>query len=147
MKEKAVKTMTSDAETIVRRAYHAAEGNVMDVQGFIDLFADDGVIHAGQKSFRGEELPYVVVFMGKLAPDVHRELQLGSRHGKRRRGRTVDPGHLHRAIRVAGRLHPTERSQARRPGHRLLVQRKQQDQGVQLLRQRQRHARTNGNTA
>jgi hypothetical protein len=32
----------------VRRAYHAAEGNVMDVQGFIDLFADDGVIHAGQ---------------------------------------------------------------------------------------------------
>jgi hypothetical protein len=74
MKEKAVKTMTSDAETIVRRAYHAAEGNVMDVQGFIDLFADDGVIHASQKSFRGEELPDVVVFMGKLAPDVHREL-------------------------------------------------------------------------
>jgi SnoaL-like domain len=61
-------------ETVVRRAYHAAEGNVMDVQGFIDLFADDGVMHAGQKTFHGEELPYVVVFMGKLAPDVHREL-------------------------------------------------------------------------
>jgi hypothetical protein len=59
--------MPPDAETIVRRAYHAAEGNVMDVQGFIDLFAHDGVIHAGQKTFRGEELPYVVVFMGKLA--------------------------------------------------------------------------------
>ena len=28
-------TVTTDAETIVRRAYHAAEGNVMDVQGFI----------------------------------------------------------------------------------------------------------------
>jgi SnoaL-like protein len=74
MKEQTKMTMPTDAETVVRRAYHAAEGNVMDVQGFIDLFADDGVIHAGQKSFRGEELPYVVVFMGKLAPDVHREL-------------------------------------------------------------------------
>jgi hypothetical protein len=50
-------TMTTDAETIVRRAYHAAEGNVMDVQGFIDLFADDGVFNAvGQKSFRGKHL-------------------------------------------------------------------------------------------
>jgi len=39
-------TVTTDAETIVRRAYHAAEGNVMDVQGFIDLFADDGVFNA-----------------------------------------------------------------------------------------------------
>jgi len=34
-------TVTTDAETIVRRAYYAAEGNVMDVQGFIDLFADE----------------------------------------------------------------------------------------------------------
>jgi hypothetical protein len=39
-------TVTTDAETIVRRAYYAAEGNVMDVQGFIDLFADDGVFNA-----------------------------------------------------------------------------------------------------
>jgi hypothetical protein len=68
-------TMSTDAETIVRRAYHAAEGNVMDVQGFIDLFADDGAFNAvGQQSFRGEHLGDPVVFMGKLAPDVHREL-------------------------------------------------------------------------
>ena len=46
--------MTTDAETVVRRAYHAAEGNVMDVQGFIDLFADDGVFNAGQESYRGK---------------------------------------------------------------------------------------------
>jgi hypothetical protein len=32
------------------------------------------VIHAGNMSFRGEQLSYVVVFLGKLAPDVHREL-------------------------------------------------------------------------
>ena len=50
MKEKTKMTTTTDAETVVRRAYHAAEGNVMDVQGFIDLFADDGVINAGKNS-------------------------------------------------------------------------------------------------
>jgi ketosteroid isomerase-like protein len=66
--------VTTDAETIVRRAYHAAEGSVMDVQGFIDLFADDGVFNAvGQQSFRGEHLGDPVVSMGKVAPDVHRE--------------------------------------------------------------------------
>jgi ketosteroid isomerase-like protein len=68
-------TMITNAENLVRRAYHAAEGNVMDVQGFIDLFADDGVFNAvGQASFRGEHLGDPVVSMAKLAPDVHREL-------------------------------------------------------------------------
>jgi hypothetical protein len=74
MKEKTEMTMTTDAETVVRRAYHLAEGNVMDVQGFIDLFADDGVLNAGQESYRGKHLGDPVVFLGKLAPDVHREL-------------------------------------------------------------------------
>ena len=32
--------MATDAETVVRRAYHAAEGDVPDLQGFRDLFAD-----------------------------------------------------------------------------------------------------------
>ena len=71
--------MATDADTIVRRAYHAAEGNVMDVQGFIDLFAEDGVFNgiggvSGKDSYRGEQLGDVVVWMGKLLPDVHREL-------------------------------------------------------------------------
>src|SRR5689334_6302095 len=47
-------SLTTSAETIVRRAYHLAEGNVMDVQGFIDLFADDGVIKAGLNSYRAD---------------------------------------------------------------------------------------------
>ena len=72
MKEKT--KMTTDPETIVRRAYHAAEGNVMDVQGFVDLFADDGEINAGTMNFRGEQLGWIVVFLAKFAPDVHREL-------------------------------------------------------------------------
>ena len=68
--------MTTDAEAVVRRAYHAAEGDVLDVQGFVDLFAEDGVFNnvVAQESYRGEHLGDLVVFMGKLAPDVHREL-------------------------------------------------------------------------
>ena len=48
--------MTTDAEAVVRRAYHLAEGNVMDVRGFMDLFADDGMLNAGGQSYRGEHL-------------------------------------------------------------------------------------------
>src|SRR5712692_2195504 len=67
--------MTTDAETVVRRAYHAAEGNVMNVQRFIDLFATDGVInmgHAGQEysgvgdeTYRGEQLGEIVLRVAK----------------------------------------------------------------------------------
>src|SRR5216683_2327548 len=71
--------MTTDTEALVRRAYHFAEGDVLGVQGFIDLFAEDGVFNgiggvSGQESYRGEQLGDVVVFMGKFLPDVHREL-------------------------------------------------------------------------
>lgn len=68
--------MTTDAEALVRRAYQLAEGNVMDVQGFMDLFAGDGVINAGGLSYRAEHLGDLVVSLAKLAPDVHRELHL-----------------------------------------------------------------------
>ncbi len=76
--------MTTDAEAIVRNAYRTAEGSVMDVQGFIDLFTEDGVInlgHAGQEyggdskeTYRGEQLGQLVIDLAKLYPDVHREL-------------------------------------------------------------------------
>ncbi|MFE6495659.1 nuclear transport factor 2 family protein [Streptomyces sp. NPDC057748] len=69
--------VNTDAETVVRAAYRAAEGSVLDVQGFMDLFAKDGVFNnvvAGE-SYRGEHLGDQVVLMGALAPDVHRELR------------------------------------------------------------------------
>jgi ketosteroid isomerase-like protein len=68
--------MTTDTEALVRRAYQLAEGDVLDVAGFIDLFAEDGVFNnvVGQESYRGEHLGDLVVWMGKLVPDVHREL-------------------------------------------------------------------------
>jgi ketosteroid isomerase-like protein len=72
-------TVTTDTEALVRRAYHLAEGDVLDVQGFIDLFTEDGVFNgiggvSGQESYRGEQLGDVLVWMGKFLPDVHREL-------------------------------------------------------------------------
>src|SRR3954447_4425327 len=71
--------LITDSEALVRRAYHLAEGDVLDAQGFIDLFAEDGVFNgiggvSGQESYRGEHLGDVVVWMGELLPDVHREL-------------------------------------------------------------------------
>jgi hypothetical protein len=71
--------MTTDTEALLRRAYHLAEGDVLDARGFIDLFAEDGVFNGiggvcGQESYRGEQLGDVIVFMGKFLPDVHQEL-------------------------------------------------------------------------
>jgi ketosteroid isomerase-like protein len=68
--------MTHDNKAIVRRAYHAAEGDVLDVAGFVGSFADDGVFNdiVGDESYRGEQLGDVVLRMAKLLPDVHREL-------------------------------------------------------------------------
>jgi hypothetical protein len=34
--------MTTGTEALVRRAYHTAEGDVLDARGFIGLFAEDG---------------------------------------------------------------------------------------------------------
>jgi len=66
----------AEAEALVRRAYELAEGSVLDVEGFADLFTDDGVFNnvVGQETYRGEHLGDLVAFMGALAPDVHREL-------------------------------------------------------------------------
>jgi len=84
----------------------------MDVQGFIDLFADDGVINAGQKSYRGEQLSYVVVFMGKLAPDLHRELHRVHVMGNGVAVELSIRGTFTGAVRVARRRHPAAQSQA-----------------------------------
>jgi hypothetical protein len=67
-------TMATDTEALVRRAYHLAEGDVLDVQGFIDLFAEDGVFNGiggatAEETYRGERLGDVVVFMRKFLPD------------------------------------------------------------------------------
>ena len=68
--------MTYDNEAIVRHAYHAAEGDVLDVAGFVGSFTEDGVFNnvVAQESYRGKHLGDLVVQMAELLPDVHREL-------------------------------------------------------------------------
>jgi ketosteroid isomerase-like protein len=68
--------MTYDNEAIVRHAYHAAEGNILDVAGFVGSFAEDGVFNnvVAQESYSGEHLGDLVLGMAKMVPDVHREL-------------------------------------------------------------------------
>ena len=70
---------TTDTEALVRHAYHLAQGDVLDVKGFVELFAEDGVFNGiggvtAQESYHGEHLGDVVAWMGQLMPDVHREL-------------------------------------------------------------------------
>jgi hypothetical protein len=52
-------TLTTDNEALVRRAHHFAEGDVLDVQGFVGLLAEDGVCNGiggvtARESYRGE---------------------------------------------------------------------------------------------
>ena len=67
---------TYDNEAIVRNAYRTAEGNVLDIPGWVGSFTDDGVFNnvSGEASYRGEHLKDVVITFAKMFPDVHREL-------------------------------------------------------------------------
>jgi SnoaL-like domain len=65
---------TNSAESIVRRAYHMAEGDVNDMEGFKNLFADDGVIRASGKTYQGDNLASILYFAKRIVPDVHREI-------------------------------------------------------------------------
>src|SRR6266481_2223007 len=68
--------MTYDNEAIVRNAYHTAEGNVLNIPGWIGSFTEDGVFTnvSGEASYRGEHLKDVVITFAKMFPDVHCEL-------------------------------------------------------------------------
>jgi SnoaL-like domain len=65
---------------VVLQAYHAGEGDSLDPQGFMDLFAADGVLNGiggvdGQDSLRGTQLSGLIVFLAQFLPDIHRELK------------------------------------------------------------------------
>ena len=62
---------------IVLRDYHVAEGKSLDVNTFVNSFAEDGVFNdmvAGQ-AYRGKALGDVLPYMANLFPDVHRDLK------------------------------------------------------------------------
>ena len=68
--------MSYDNEAIVRNAYHTAEGNVLDLPGWVGSFTEDGVFNnvTGDESYRGEHLKDIVIAFAKMFPDIHREL-------------------------------------------------------------------------
>ena len=131
---------TTDTEALVRRAYQLAEGNVMDVQGFRALFAADGMVNAGGQSYRGEHLGDPVVFLGKLAPDVHRVHVMGNVVAVELSIRGTFTGPFETP---AGVIQPTG-AKLDFPGPISGTCGRRQDQGVQLLRPSQHHARAAG---
>ena len=68
--------MMYDNEAIVRNAYHTAEGNVLDIPGWIGSLTEDGVFNNvdGEASYRGQHLKDIVIIFANMFPDVHREL-------------------------------------------------------------------------
>ncbi|MFD7155525.1 ester cyclase [Kribbella sp. NPDC059898] len=65
---------------VVLQAYHVGEGTVLDAQGFMQLFAADGVLNGiggvdGRSTLRGDQLGYLITWLGNFLPDIHRELK------------------------------------------------------------------------
>ncbi|HEY6787028.1 MAG TPA: hypothetical protein VI365_06930, partial [Trebonia sp.] len=65
---------------VVLQAYHDGEGASLNPQGFMNLFAADGVLNGigdvdGQASLRGAQLSGLIVFLAQFLPDIHRELK------------------------------------------------------------------------
>src|SRR6266545_4194005 len=129
-------TVTTDTEALVRRAYHLAEGDVLDVQGFIDLFAEDGVFNGigGVSGQRATGVSNWAMWSSGWATcfPTFTGAAPGQRARGRRRDRGVDQGHLPRAVRDARRRDPADGGQARHPDRRLLVPAQRQGRGVRL---------------
>ena len=66
----------SKQEQIIRTGYDAAEGAKPDVETFLSLFTDDGVIYdvASGTQFRGAERGLMVTGFSTAFPDMHREI-------------------------------------------------------------------------
>ncbi|MFF5607380.1 nuclear transport factor 2 family protein [Streptomyces cellulosae] len=63
-------------EKIIREAYRLAEGDILDGDGFLALFTEDGSFNdmSTSQTFRGEQIPQVIAGLARSFPDVHREL-------------------------------------------------------------------------
>ena len=77
--------MNYDNEAIVRNAYHTAEGNVLDIPGWIGSFTEDGVFNnvTGEESYQGEHLKDVVIAFGRNVSRYSPRTSPGQCHGRR----------------------------------------------------------------
>lgn len=91
--------MTCSNEAIVRNAYHTAEGNVLDIPGWIGSFTEDGVFNnvSREASYRGEHLKDVVITFCKDVSRRSPRTSPGECHGRRRRHCTGHSRNLSRA--------------------------------------------------
>jgi predicted ester cyclase len=66
----------SKHEQMIRVGYQAAEGAAPDVEKFLSLFNDDGVIYdvASGTKFRGAERGLMLKTFATAFPDMHREI-------------------------------------------------------------------------
>jgi hypothetical protein len=138
--------MTYDNEAIVRNAYHTAEGNVLDIPGWIGSFTEDGVFNnvSGEASYRGEYLKDVVITFAKMFPDVHRELYRVNVMGD---VVAIELGHSRNLPRPDGnarRRDPANRSKGPHSVRGFLLHEEWQDRAVRLLPCAQHHAEANG---
>lgn len=64
------------SEEIVRSAYRAAEGDVLDLEGWRNSFTEDGVFNMMPTgdSYTGDQVTNIVTQTAAVFPDVHREL-------------------------------------------------------------------------
>ncbi|WP_313441002.1 ester cyclase [Novosphingobium sp.] len=67
--------MTDNLQTI-KDLYAAAEGDSLDLAGFLACFSEDGYARnvPAQMDFRGEDIALVAGGMAEAFPDVHREI-------------------------------------------------------------------------
>ncbi|MGF7153490.1 ester cyclase [Novosphingobium gossypii] len=67
--------MTDDIQTI-KDLYAGAEGNSLDLAGFLSCFSDDGYVRnvPAQIDFRGRDIALVASGMADAFPDIHREI-------------------------------------------------------------------------
>src|SRR6266498_5096652 len=144
-------TVTTDTEALVRRAYHLAEGDVLDVQGFIDLFAEDGVFNgiggvSGQRATGVSNWAMWSSGWATCFPTFTGGCTGSTCSGTSSRSRCRS-GAPPRAVRDARRRDPADGGQARHPDRRLLVCARRQDPGVQLPYRYDHHVRAAGRTA
>ena len=142
--------MAYDNEAIVRNAYHTAEGNVLDIPGWIGSFTEDGVFNnvTGEESYRGEHLKDIVITFAKMFPDVHRELYRVNVMGDVVAIELSTQGTFRGPMETpARRRHPANRRKGQHSVRGLLLHEERQDRAIRLLPRAQHHAQANGRAA
>ena len=141
--------MSYDNEAIVRNAYHTAEGNVLDLPGWVGSFTEDGVFNnvTGDESYRGEHLKDIVIAFAKMFPDIHRELCQVNVMGDVVAIELSIQGTFRGPMETPAGGDPANRRKGQHSVRGLLLHEERQDRAIRLLPRAQHHAQANGRAA